>query len=70
MTKAVSKLFGGGTPSLPKPQPVPTIADPNVQAAADAQRVAAAQAAGRASTVLTSGLGDTSAPKLKTATLG
>jgi len=45
--------------SKPDPPPVPSITDPNVQAAAQAQRVAAANAAGRASTILTSGLGDT-----------
>jgi len=47
--------------SSPKPPPViaaPTVTDPNVQAAAAAQRMAA----GRSSTILTSGLGDTSTP--------
>jgi hypothetical protein len=48
--------------SSPKPAPVPTITDPAVQAAASAQRMAAAQAGGRAATILTSGLGDTSTP--------
>lgn len=38
----------------------PTPTDPNVVAAADAARQAQAQAAGRASTILTSGSGDTS----------
>lgn len=70
MTKAISKIFGGGTPSLPKEQPVPTLADPNVQQAAEAQRLAAAQAAGRGSTILTSGLGDTSRPNVMKSTLG
>jgi hypothetical protein len=56
--------------STPKPPPVimapppPTPTDPSVEAAADAQRQAQAQAAGRASTILTSGLGDTSTPTL------
>ena len=41
----------------PTPQTVPTIADPSVQAAAQAQQTAAAMAAGRNSTLLTSGQG-------------
>jgi hypothetical protein len=56
--------------SSPKPPPVimasppPTPTDPSVEAAADAQRQAQAQAAGRASTILTSGLGGPSTPTL------
>lgn len=65
MTKIFSGLFGGGA-KTPKMQPVPTIADPNVKQAAEMQRLAAANAAGRGSTILTSGLGDTSpAPTMK-----
>lgn len=40
--------------------PAPTIADPSVAAAALAQQTAYANQAGRASTILTGGQGDTS----------
>ena len=58
----MSGLFGS-TPSPPPPvQPVPSPGDPAVQAAARQQAVAAANAAGRGSTLLTGGAGDTSSP--------
>lgn len=64
----------GGAPKPPPPvvvQAPPTPADPTVSAAADAQAQAAAQAKGRMSTILTSGLGDTSLAQLgKKALLG
>jgi hypothetical protein len=44
--------------------PAPKVTDPAVQAAANAQRFATAQAQGRRSTILTTGLGDTSETKL------
>ncbi len=58
---------------FPKPKPIPTnapapkppgLTDPLSRAPADDERVAAAQAAGRASTILTGGQGDTSTPDL------
>jgi hypothetical protein len=49
----------------PPPAPAPQVTDPAVQAAAAAQRFATASAQGRRSTILTTGLGDTT-----TATLG
>lgn len=61
----MSSLFS--SPKSPPPvviPPAPTITDPSIQAAAQAQQTASAQAAGRASTVLTSGLGDTSTPAI------
>jgi len=51
-------------PKVQKAKPAPAVTDPSVQAAAEAQRTAQAQAAGRASTILTSGLGDTAAPQI------
>ena len=51
------------SPKLPAQQPtpqVPTIADPGVAAAAEAERVNAANRKGRGSTILTAGLGDIS----------
>jgi len=52
-------MFGGpSVPSVPAaPQPPPTVVDPPIQSAADAIRAATAMAAGRASTILTSGQG-------------
>jgi len=47
-------------PKAPPVLPAPTSAD--AQAAAQAQRMAAASAMGRQQTILTSGLGDTSTP--------
>lgn len=47
----------------------PAITDPAVQAAAEAARAAAAQAYGRGATILTSALGDLSAPALGKKTL-
>lgn len=53
-------IFGGG-PSVPPtpvtPPPPPTVVDPPAQAGGDALRAANAMAAGRASTILTSGQG-------------
>lgn len=52
------------SPSIPKPKPAPpapTPTDPMVQQIAEAQAAQAASAAGRMSTILTGGLGDTSA---------
>ena len=59
------------SPSVPaQPQAAPpSVADPSVQAAAAAQRAQMAQAAGRASTIFTSGQGDTSTPVIGRKTL-
>lgn len=49
----MSGLFGG--PKAPAPPPVaPSVSTPAVQAAADAQRMKARAASGRAATMLTS----------------
>jgi hypothetical protein len=60
----MTALFGGGgasiTPHVSALTP-PMRADANVDAAAAAARAAAARVAGRASTIATSGQGDTSA---------
>lgn len=61
--------------SAPKMPPVPTaitapsVTDPSVAQAARDQATAAAQAAGRASTIATSGQGDTSTPDTARTTL-
>ena len=58
----MASLFS--SPNIPAPAPVqaaPQVTDPSVQAAAQAQQTAAANADCRASTILTSGQGDTSA---------
>ncbi len=62
----MSGLFS--SPKMPAPVTMapPNVTSPAVQQAADAERAAQAQAAGRASTVLTSGLG---APALAPANL-
>ncbi len=48
------------TPTQAAPPAPPTVTDPAVQQAANENAAAAASAAGRGSTILTSGLGDTS----------
>jgi len=63
--QGIGKLLGGDTGALgPTYQgnfpSVPQYTDPAIQAAATAQATAAANAKGRASTILTSGQGDTS----------
>lgn len=63
---AIGSLFdGGGGQQQQQPQiinlpPVPQYTDPSIAAAAAAQATAAAAARGRASTIATSGQGDTS----------
>lgn len=59
----MSSLFGGAKAPAPVTYtPPPSQVDPSVQEAVLAQQTAAAQAAGRQSTILTSGQGDTSTP--------
>jgi hypothetical protein len=61
-----------GAAKLPSPAAapaVPSVTDPAVQAAAQSQQAMAAQAAGRTSTILTSGQGDTSTPVIQKSTL-
>lgn len=67
----MSGLFGGhtSTPAVPTATPVPTAVDTNAIAAAQASATAQANAAGRASTILTSGQGDTSAASIAKKTL-
>lgn len=58
-------------PKMQTPGAPPSATDPAALAAAQDQQTAAAQSAGRASTILTSGLGDRSTPTLaKSALLG
>lgn len=47
-----SKIFGGGKPDLPKPQPLPEREDPNIAAAAEKKRLAELKRKGRASTIV------------------
>ena len=65
-------LFGGvSIPAPVAPAPAPTPTDPATQQAAQDLAFSQAQAAGRASTVLTSGQGDqTAAPVVKKTLLG
>jgi len=62
-----------GSPKIPAapatPAPAPTPTDPSVEAAAEALRETQAQAAGRASTILTSGTGVSTAPPVAQKTL-
>lgn len=66
-------IGGGGSYTPPPLLPVnpnpPLYTDPSVQAAALAQQKASANAAGRASTILTSGEGDTSTASIGRKTL-
>lgn len=62
----MTKLF---TPSIPKaPKPAPTVATPDVMAAAEAERRRNRTASGKASTMLTGGAG-VAAPTTGTNTL-
>ncbi len=66
----MSGLFGGSASSAPAPPPpVPTLANPAVLDAERQQAAAQAQAAGRASTLLTGGTGVSSQPTLAKKTL-
>jgi hypothetical protein len=62
--------FGGGsTPAPPAPIPIPTTSDAEVKAASELERKRRIAAAGRSSTILTSGAGvlsdtDVRKPKL------
>jgi hypothetical protein len=70
---SILNLFSPPAPELPPPPPlppVPTEDDPEVQKRREQVRLAALQRKGRASTILTSGLGDTSLASLSRATLG
>ena len=60
-------MFGGGGSPAPAPPPLPppTQDDPSVQAKIDEEKRRLAAAHGRASTVLTTGEGDTSTPEIK-----
>ena len=54
---------------VPTPAPAPTIEDPEVKAAKEAERLALKRRQGRAGTILTGGQGATGNPLLKTGTL-
>lgn len=56
-------------PTPAPPPPVPSPINPVIQGAADDARIAASQAAGRASTILTSGQGVTAPPSAQKKTL-
>lgn len=62
---------GGGPMAATSPGVLvaPTVMDPDIQAAGDAARLAASVAAGRMSTILTSGLGVSDAPYTRKKTL-
>ncbi len=64
-------FFAPSPPSLPPPPPAPSREDPAVEEARRRQAIAARQARGRASTILTGGEGDASpAPAVRKALLG
>jgi len=70
IVSAVTSMFSGPPKVTPMAPPAaPTVTDPSVQAAAQAQATAMAQSAGRASTILTSGQGDTSQANVAKKTL-
>lgn len=60
--KGVAQIFTGPSkpPAMPPPAPLPTPEDPSVKANAEKERLAAKRRRGIASTIKTSGLGDTS----------
>jgi hypothetical protein len=69
----MGSIFSPSAPSAPVPPPPPlppTPEDPEVQARKEEVRMSLLRRRGRASTILTSGLGDTSAPNVRRATLG
>jgi hypothetical protein len=63
-------LFSGPPDIPPPPPPPPTPEDPAIKRRREEVRLAALQRKGRASTVLTSGTGDTTAAPVKRPTLG
>lgn len=67
-TKALTPKIPSVSQKAAAPPPVPTFEDPAVADAAQEERRRAARA-GRASTILTSALGDLSAPSLSRKTL-
>lgn len=64
--EAIGDLFGGTKPPPPAPAPAPPSKDETMLADREAAAAAAARRSqmGRASTMLTSSLGDTSTPSL------
>lgn len=66
----VSSLLGGKPPAPPPPVPMPTREDPAIAESKQRQRMSEIARKGRASTILTGGLGDTSEPETKRPTLG
>jgi len=57
-------IMGGGAATVAPPPPASTRSETDVQAAAAAERERLRKMRGRASTILTGGEGDTSAPTL------
>lgn len=69
----MGSIFSPSAPSLPPPPPLPeppTPDDPEVEARREEVRLSLLRRRGRASTILTSGLGDTTSPTVRRATLG
>lgn len=67
----VSSLFGAPKmPAPPPPPPIPTREDPAIAASKEKQRISDIARRGRASTILTGGLGDVSEAEVKRPTLG
>ncbi|GEM_PF-4522525 len=67
----MGSIFSPKSPPPPPPAPeVPTPEDPEIQQRKEDVRLAALKRRGRASTILTSGAGDPSAPNLSRPTLG
>jgi len=69
----MGSIFSPSAPSLPAPPPLPlppTPEDPEVAQRREEVRMSLLRRRGRASTILTSGLGDTTSPTIRRATLG
>jgi len=69
----MGSIFSPSAPSLPAPPPLPlppTPEDPEVARRREEIRMSLLRRRGRASTILTSGLGDTTSPTIRRATLG
>jgi hypothetical protein len=69
----MGSIFSPSAPSLPPPPSLPappTPDDPEVVQRREEVRLSLLRRRGRASTILTSGLGDTTAPTVRRATLG
>ena len=70
---SIASIFSPSEPSPPPPPPpppIPTRDDPEVAERREEIRLSLLRRRGRASTILTSGLGDSTSPAIRRATLG